>query len=100
MTQDKDEILIESAMRVFRRRIFPMLFIGYFLNCLDRSNVSFAQLKMGADLGLSLAAYGLGAGLFFIGYAMSCVPSNLLLKKLGVRRWLAILIFGWGWSLA
>jgi len=96
MTHDKDDILIESAMRVFRRRIFPMLFIGYFLNCLDRSNVSFAQLKMGADLGLSLAAYGLGAGLFFIGYAASCVPSNLLLKKIGVRRWLGILILGWG----
>lgn len=85
-----------QAVALFRRRVLPMLFAGYVLNFLDRTNISYAQLQMGADLGISLAAYGFGAGLFFFGYAGVCVPANLALQRFGVRRWLAFIFLSWG----
>jgi MFS family permease len=78
------------------RRILPLLFAGYFLAILDRVNVGFAKLQMASELGLSDAAYGFGAGVFFIGYFLFEVPSNLILARVGARRWIARIMLSWG----
>ena len=78
------------------RRILPFLFLVYVVNFLDRVNVSFAALQMNRDLGFSATGYGFGAGIFFVGYVLCGVPSNALLLKLGVRRWLGGLMVVWG----
>jgi MFS family permease len=74
----------------------PMLVILYFVAFLDRTNVGFAQAALKADRGVGDAAFALGAGIFFIGYAIFEVPSNLLLKKFGARFWLARISITWG----
>ena len=78
------------------RRIIPFLFLCYILAYLDRVNVGFAKLQMAKDLSLSDAAYATGAGLFFIGYFFFEVPSNVLLKKIGARVWIARIMVTWG----
>ncbi len=85
-----------SALVVVRRRLIPLLFVLYVVAYLDRVNVSFAATEMGADLGLTAAAYGLGAGIFFIGYFLFEVPSNLLMRRYGARRWIARILISWG----
>lgn len=85
-----------SALVQVRRRLIPLLFVLYVVAYLDRVNVSFAASEMGADLGLTAAAYGLGAGIFFIGYFLFEVPSNLLLRRFGARRWIARILVSWG----
>jgi MFS transporter, ACS family, tartrate transporter len=85
--------------RVIRKvtvRLVPFLGLLYLINYLDRVNVSFAALTMNADLGLSAAAYGLGAGLFFIGYFLFEVPSNIILHRVGARVWIARIMITWG----
>ncbi|MFB9950513.1 MFS transporter [Rhizobium puerariae] len=77
-------------------RILPLLFIVQLLGIVDRFNVGFAQLQMSADLGLSHAAYGLGAGLFFLGYFVFEVPSNMILAKVGARTWFTRILVTWG----
>ncbi len=77
-------------------RLIPFLFLCYILAYLDRVNVGFAKLQMLGDLGLDEAAFGLGAGIFFIGYFFFEVPSNLLLKKFGARTWIARIMISWG----
>jgi MFS family permease len=77
-------------------RILPLLMVGYVLALLDRLNVSFAKLQMASELGFSDAAYGFGAGVFFLGYFIFEVPSNLLMQKLGARVWLARIMVTWG----
>jgi ACS family tartrate transporter-like MFS transporter len=77
-------------------RLAPLLMICYFVAFLDRVNVSFAALSMNADLGFDSAVFGLGAGIFFIGYFFFEVPSNLVLEKLGARVWIARIMFTWG----
>jgi D-galactonate transporter len=77
-------------------RIMPFLLLCYLTAYIDRVNIGFAKLQMGSDLGLSEAAYGLGAGIFFIGYALFEVPSNLVLHKVGARRWIARILVTWG----
>jgi MFS family permease len=78
------------------RRILPLLFAGYFLAILDRVNVGFAKLQMASELGLSDAVYGFGAGVFFIGYFLFEVPSNLILARVGARKWIARIMLTWG----
>jgi MFS family permease len=78
------------------RRILPLLFAGYFLAILDRVNVGFAKLQMASDLGLSDAVYGFGAGVFFFGYFLFEVPSNLILARVGARKWIARIMLTWG----
>src|SRR5579885_2293957 len=85
-----------AALRQVTRRLIPFLFVLYVANYLDRVNVSFAALQMNRDLGLSASAYGLGAGMFFLGYCLFQVPSNLLLVRVGARRWIAGLMVAWG----
>jgi ACS family tartrate transporter-like MFS transporter len=85
-----------SAQRKAALRLLPIISIGYGLAYMDRINISFASLRMNTDLHFSLTVYGLGAGLFFIGYALCEVPSNLLLLRFGPRRWLARIMLTWG----
>ncbi|MDR6639436.1 MFS transporter [Paenarthrobacter nitroguajacolicus] len=68
----------------------------YFTCYLDRSNISYAALRMNVDIGLSETAFGVGAGIFFIGYVLVQVPANLMLTRLGPRRWIGIIAVVWG----
>ena len=77
-------------------RIMPFLGILYLIAYIDRQNVSYAKLQMVGDLGMSEYAYGLGASLFFIGYFIFEVPSNLLLDRFGASRWFARILISWG----
>lgn len=77
-------------------RLLPFLFICYVCAYLDRVNVGFAKLKMMSDLGFSEAVYGLGAGVFFVGYLLFEVPSNLIMLKVGARIWIARIMVTWG----
>jgi ACS family tartrate transporter-like MFS transporter len=86
----------ESAQRKAGMRLLPVIAVGYGLAFMDRINISFASLQMNKDLHFSASVYGFGAGLFFIGYALCEVPSNLLLLRFGARRWLMRIMFTWG----
>ncbi len=83
-------------MRRVGRRLLPFLFLLYVVCFIDRTNVSFAALQMNRDLGLGAAVYGLGAGVFFLGYALFEVPSNLILARVGARRWIGRIAVTWG----
>ena len=91
-----DAALTRTAVRAATVRLLPLLGLAYLLNYVDRVNVGFAALTMNADLGLSAAAYGLGAGLFFIGYFFFEVPSNIILHRVGARLWIARIMVTWG----
>ena len=78
------------------RRLIPFLFFCYILAYLDRVDVGFAKLQMLKDLGWSEASFGTGAGVFFIGYFLFEVPSNVLLKRFGARKWIARIMISWG----
>ncbi len=79
-----------------RRRLLPFAFLLYIAAYLDRINVGFAALQMNHDLGLGDAAFGLGAGLFFLGYFIFEIPSNLILLRVGARPWIARIMISWG----
>jgi len=78
------------------RRLLPFLFLLYIVCFLDRVNVGFAALQMNQDLGFSPAVYGFGAGVFFLGYVLFEVPSNLILARMGARVWIARIMITWG----
>ena len=78
------------------RRLMPLLGLMYLIAYIDRQNVSYAKLQMVGDLGLSETAYGLGASLFFIGYFIFEVPSNVILERVGARLWFARIMASWG----
>jgi len=88
--------LSELATKKVFRRLVPFLLLMYVIAFLDRSNVSFAQQEFKADFGISATAYAFGAGLFFVGYAIFEVPSNILLHKVGAKWWLARIMVTWG----
>lgn len=90
------DAIARSAQRKAGLRLIPVIGIGYGLAYMDRINISFASLQMNRDLHFSASVYGFGAGLFFIGYALCEVPSNLLLLRFGAKRWLARIMFTWG----
>ncbi len=77
-------------------RVAPMLIALYFVAFLDRVNISFAALTMNRDLGINDAGYGLAAGIFFAGYLVFAVPANLMLVRIGARRWIGLLVATWG----
>ncbi|WP_321794737.1 MFS transporter [Caballeronia sp. J97] len=81
--------------RVFWRLI-PIILISLIVNQLDKVNVAFAKLQMAPDIGLSNTAYGLGAGIFFIGYCLFEIPSNMLLHRIGARTWITRIMVSWG----
>lgn len=86
----------EQTLRRISRRLMPLLFILYLVAYIDRQNVSYAKLEMVDALGLSEAAYGLGASLFFLGYFLFEAPSNVILARVGARLWFARILFTWG----
>jgi len=90
------EVHIASAIGKFFRRIIPMLALMLIVNQIDRANIGFVKAELQTDAGISAAAFGLGAGLFFIGYALFEVPSNMMLKKFGARVWLTRIMITWG----
>src|SRR3978361_951099 len=85
-----------SVVRKVAWRLVPFLCVGYIINALDRYNVSIAALTMNKDLGLSVSAYGLAAGAYFWSYVLCQVPANLILRKIGGRAWLSIIMAFWG----
>ena len=87
---------LKSAYRKTAWRIIPLLIVCYLFAYLDRVNVGFAKLQMLDDLKFSEAVYGLGAGIFFIGYVMFEVPSNIALHRFGARRWISRIMVSWG----
>jgi MFS transporter, ACS family, tartrate transporter len=90
-------VIQEQALyRRLRWRLLPYLLLLYVIAWFDRVNISFAALQMNADLGFSSAVYGLGGGIFFLGYALFEVPSNLILARVGARRWIARIMVTWG----
>src|SRR5215831_19218201 len=91
-----DRALELQTLRIVSLRLIPFLFVLYVVSFLDRVNVGFAALNMNRDLGLNPAVYGFGAGIFFIGYSLFEVPSNLILARVGARRWIARIMITWG----
>jgi MFS family permease len=88
--------LARTTLRRISGRLLPLLGLLYMVAYIDRQNVSFAKLQMVGDLGMSEAAYGFGAALFFIGYCLFEVPGNLILERVGARRWFARIMGSWG----
>lgn len=89
----------ETGIAVIRKvawRLMPLIMICYLFAFFDRINISFAKFQLQGDLGLSDTAYGLGASLFVIGYVLFEVPSNMLLYRVGARRWIARIMISWG----
>jgi ACS family tartrate transporter-like MFS transporter len=78
------------------RRLIPFIFLCYVVAYIDRVNIGFASQELQRDLGLSDAAYGFGGGLFFLGYCLFEIPSNLILERIGARIWIARIMIGWG----
>jgi MFS family permease len=90
---------VSAADALYRRigwRVMPVLFAAYIIAYVDRVNVSFAELQMMGDLKFSESVYGLGAGIFFLGYFLFEVPSNLMLHKVGARAWICRVLVTWG----
>ena len=87
---------LDSAFRLTRRRLVPFLLLMYILSFLDRANIGFAKQAFQASAGISDAAYALGAGLFFLTYALFEVPSNLVMHRVGARVWMARIMVTWG----
>src|ERR671926_420923 len=89
----------ELQQRTIRRitwRIVPFIILLYFIAFIDRVNIGFASLTMNKDLGFSPTVFGFGAGIFFLGYFLFEVPSNLILEKVGARIWIARVMITWG----
>jgi MFS transporter, ACS family, tartrate transporter len=90
------EAMLQSAVRKAALRFVPLLTIAYLFNYLDRTSLGFAALTMNQQLGLSPSQFGLAAGIFFVGYSLFEIPSNLMLYRFGARRWLARIMISWG----
>lgn len=90
------DAVTEGAVRKAAWRLIPLLCVAYILSYIDRTNVGFAALTMNADLGLSAEQFGFAAGMFFVGYCVFEIPSNVALQAFGARRWLAFIMVAWG----
>ncbi len=95
---ERDEI--KALVNKVAWRLMPLIMVCYLFAFFDRINISFAKFQLQADLGLSNTAYGLGAGLFVIGYVIFEVPSNMMLYRVGARRWIARIMVSWGLATA
>lgn len=89
-------VTYQEVLRKVTWRLLPFMFILYIMSYLDRINVSFASLQMNKDLGFNDATFGFGAGVFFIGYFLFGIPSNVMVAKFGARRWIAVIMLIWG----
>ena len=88
--------LSERAMDKAQRKLIPFILLMYVLAFLDRANIGFAKQTFQVSTGISDAAFAFGAGIFFIGYAVFEVPSNIMMHHTGARRWLARIMITWG----
>lgn len=88
--------LLRSAVRRVQVRILPLFVVMFIVNYLDRVNIGFVRSHLELNVGIGTAAYGFGAGLFFLGYAFFEVPSSMLMQRLGARVWLSRIMFTWG----
>jgi MFS transporter, ACS family, tartrate transporter len=95
-TPDSAPVNERRVLARIRRRFIPLAFICYVVAYLDRVNVGFVAGELQRDLGLSATAYGVAAGLFFLGYCLFEVPSNMILERVGARRWVARIMITWG----
>ncbi|MGI4748389.1 MAG: MFS transporter [Janthinobacterium lividum] len=86
----------ETVAALCLRRLLPLLVVAYVVSFVDRTNIALAKSHLQTDLGISAAAYGLGAGLFFLTYALTEVPSNLLMHRVGARFWITRIMVTWG----
>lgn len=91
-----DSTLEHATLQKVAWRLIPFICVCYLLNILDRANVGFARLSMQDDLGLSEDMFNLGYGMFYVGYLLFEVPSNLLMRRVGARRWIARIMITWG----
>src|SRR5262245_28269221 len=91
-----DAALATATMRKVALRLLPLLMLAYICNLLDRGNVSFTKLEMQANLGMTDFVYSFGFGLFYFGYLLFEVPSNLILRRTGARAWIARIMITWG----
>lgn len=96
MTTSRLNVDGEAVLRKIKLRIMPLLVVLYIIAFIDRANVGFAALDMNADLNINAWQFGLAAGLFSVGYFLFEVPSNLLMRKVGARRWIARILVSWG----
>jgi ACS family tartrate transporter-like MFS transporter len=90
------EVLLQAAVHKAALRFVPLLTIAYLFNYLDRTSLGFAALTMNQQLGLTASQFGFAAGVFFLGYSVFEIPSNLLLYRFGARRWIARIMISWG----
>ena len=84
------------TLRKITWRLIPFLFLLYTIAWLDRVNVGFAALEMNADLGFSSVTFGFGSGIFFLGYCLFEIPSNIILERVGARLWISRIMVTWG----
>ena len=96
MSPDASAVSAEATLARIRIRLLPLLIVLFIVSYLDRVNVSFAKLTMNAAIGIDDSVYAFGAGIFFIGYFVFEVPSNLILERVGARRWIARIMVTWG----
>ena len=96
LSTDAEAGIEQATMRRVMRRLIPFIFVCYVVAYLDRINIGFAALQMNRDLGLTSTIFGWGAGLFFLGYFVCELPSNLMLQRVGARRWIARIMISWG----
>jgi MFS transporter, ACS family, tartrate transporter len=90
------DLAARRASRKAAWRLIPFLILCWLVSILDRVNVGFAALTMNKELGLTAEMFGFGAGIFFFGYFIFEVPSNLILERVGARRWIARIMISWG----
>src|SRR5213082_4220495 len=91
--------LPEVGQRAIRRiayRLLPFVFLVYVVNYIDRVNVSFANLRMSADLGFSDRVYGLGVGMFYLTYVLFEIPGAIIVERWSARKWIALIMISWG----
>jgi ACS family tartrate transporter-like MFS transporter len=91
-----EQVNEQQVMRKIFWRLTPLVMFLFMIAYVDRVNVGFAALTMNKDIGLNSYTYGLGAGIFFLGYLIFEVPSNLIMAKVGARKWIARILFTWG----
>lgn len=91
-TQQQEAAIVRKVMW----RIIPFTFLLYIVSYLDRANIGYAALQMNKELAISSEAFGFISGIFFIGYFLFEVPSNIALAKFGARRWIARILISWG----
>ncbi|MCL6684627.1 MFS transporter [Sphingomonas alba] len=96
MSQTVGNPVERSTISIISWRILPLIGLGYLFSLMDRVNVSFAALQMNEELKFSATVYGIGAGTFYLAYALFEIPSNMLLTRFGARRWLARIMVTWG----